>query len=221
MNRATLIKNGLILGTAFFSLIAFVTVGFTKDFNELNSMSDSQLNQMIDSFEKTLDQNKSDDEEKKGLGIAYHIKAQKNPKKFAPKALKHLTAAYELNKSDTIVMCYLGSATTMMAKTTWNPMKKMEYANKGIGLMDKAVRKTPDNVSVRMVRAYNSMKLPGFLKRKDVAVKDFEYLADRIKKEPGKYASLEDQVSNALKELNEEKQKTNEPDKQDNPLAVK
>ena len=67
--------------------------------------------------------------------------------------------------------------------------------------MDKAIRKDPDNISVRMTRAYNSKSLPSFLNRGHLAVEDFEYLADLIEKNPKAYASIKKDVYTNLCEL--------------------
>ena len=172
-----------------------------KECQELRDLDDGQLAEKISEMQKILDQNPSDYEILKCIGIAYHRMASKDAKMYAPKAVETLTKALEANKKDYQTMCYLGSATTMMAKNTWNPMKKMGYVNKGAGLMDKAIRKDPDNISVRMTRAYNSKNLPSFLNRGHLAVEDFEYLADLIEKNPETYASIKKDVYTNLCEL--------------------
>jgi len=91
----------------------------------------------------------------------------------------------------------------MMANTTWSPIKKMSYVNKGTGLMDKAVKRDPDNVSVRMTRASNSKNLPSFLNRGDIALEDFEYLAGLIEKNPGHLPSIKKKIYSNLAELYE------------------
>jgi len=188
---------GIIMAIAFL-LTAPVSA---KDWHELRDLDDGQLAEKISVLQKILDQNPSDYETMKGIGIAYHRMAKKNAKKYAPKAVEVLAKAFEANKKDYETMCYLGSATTIMAQTTWNPMKKMSYVNKGAALMDKAIRKDPDNVSVRMTRAYNSKNLPSFLNRGHLAVEDFEYLADLIEKNPESYVSIKKDVYINLAEL--------------------
>jgi hypothetical protein len=91
----------------------------------------------------------------------------------------------------------------MMAQTTWNPIKKMAYVNRGTGLMDKAVKRNADNVTVRMTRALNSKNLPSFLERGNLALDDFEYLADLIEKNPESLASIKKIVYTNLVELYE------------------
>jgi cytochrome c-type biogenesis protein CcmH/NrfG len=194
-NRLAIV--GFVLAIVFWSA-ALVSA---KDCQELSDLDGEQLMEKISEMQKVLDQNPSDFETLKCIGIAYHRMARKDAKTYAPKAVEILTKAFEANRKDYESMCYLGSATTMMAKRTWNPMKKMTYVNKGAALMDKAIRKDPDNISVRMTRAYNSKSLPSFLNRGHLAVEDFEYLADLIEKNPKAYASIKKDVYTNLCEL--------------------
>ena len=195
MNRLAIV--GIILAMVFWSAAPVSA----KDCQELRDLDGEQLAEKISEMQKVLDQNPSDFETMKGIGVAYHRMARKDAKTYAPKAVEILTKAFEANKKDYETMCYLGSATTTMAQTTWNPMKKMSYVNKGAALMDKAIRKDPDNVSVRMTRAYNSKSLPSFLNRGHLAVEDFEYLADLIEKNPESYVSIKKDVYTNLAEL--------------------
>jgi len=186
----------------FLAALLFLAIPvYATDWHELQDLTDVQLSEKISEFQKGLDQNPSDYEALKALGIAYHIKARKDAKKYAPRAVEFLSRAYEINKKDNETMCYLGSATTMMANTTWNPIRKMSYVNKGTGLMDKAVKRDADNVSVRMTRASNSKSLPSFLNRGDIALEDFEYLAGLIDKNPESLTSIKKKVYSNLAEL--------------------
>ena len=173
------------------------------DWYLLNTMDESELAEKIGEFRKRLDQNPEDCEILKGLGIAYHIMATKDARKYAPLAFKTLSEVREWNEADYVTICYLGSATTMMAATTNNLMEKGSYTNRGIALMDKAVRKAPDNVTVRLTRAYNSKSLPDFLERKSVAIEDFEHLAEMIRKGSLSSISIKKAVYSNLAELYE------------------
>ena len=195
--------EGKWMGAAVLIVVMVFISSVTRagDFHELLNLKAGALSAKISEFQKELDQNSSHYDAIKGLGIAYHIKAQEDAKKFAQRAVDMLTRAHEMNKRDYEALCYLGSAMTMMAKTTWNPIKKMSYVNKGIALMDKAVKRDPDNITVRMARGYNSMRLPGFLERKGVALEDFEHLAEMIEKDPVSFSSIKREVYSNLAEL--------------------
>ncbi|MBW1702325.1 MAG: hypothetical protein JRJ69_00035 [Deltaproteobacteria bacterium] len=109
-----LVTAGLVIFTA----LIFAPAVWAGDWHELRDLDSGQLSEKILEFEKVLEENPSDYNTIKGLGIAYHTKAQKDAKKFAPKAVEFLSKAHEINKNDNETMCYFGSATTMMAKTT-------------------------------------------------------------------------------------------------------
>ena len=190
-----------IFVVALFVMFFLTTIVSARDWHELQDLSDTQLSEKILRFQRKLSQDTSNYEMLKAIGIACHIKARTNAKEYAPKAVEFLSRACKINKKDYETMCYLGSATTMMAKTTWNPMKKMSYVNKGTALMDKAVRKAPDNIPVRMTRALNSKSLPPFLNRGDIALEDFEYLANLIEKNPESPTSVKKKVYVNLAEL--------------------
>jgi hypothetical protein len=70
-------------------------------------------------------------------------------------------------------------------------------------MMDKAVRKAPNNVTIRLTRAYNSKGLPDFLGRKSVAIEDFEHLAAMIEKDAISLNSIKKEVYLNLAELYE------------------
>jgi len=177
-------KKLTILGCIVVMVLSLTSVLWAKDWHELSGMDDTELKGQIAQYQKMLDQDPSDYQTIKGMGVAYHMMATRDAEKYAPKAVEFLSKALEMNKGDCESMCYLGSAMTMMAKTTWNPMKKISYVNNGTGLMDEAIKKAPDNVSVRMTRAINSRRLPSYLERGPIALTDFEYLTHLIEKHP-------------------------------------
>ena len=184
-----------------------------KNYRDLHNLNDVELENVISNFRQRLKQSPGDIEALKGLGIAYHIKATNDTKHYAPLAVEILTQAYEKNEKDNETLCYLGSATTMMAKTTWNPVKKMSYVNKGAAFMDKAVRRDPDNVSVRMTRGKNSIRLPSFLGRGGYALEDFEHLALLIEQRLDLSPSFKKDVYINLAQLYEKAKESGKADK--------
>ena len=107
-------------------------------------------------WKERLDQNPSDDEALRNLGILYHDMAIKDSKAYGRKAAQYLEQAYQKKPDDHVVLCYPGSAYTLLAKDASNPVSKAYDLNKGVEYMDKAVRKDPDNITVRLIRANNS-----------------------------------------------------------------
>ena len=178
------IRKSMVLFSGIMAVMLSLVVSssLSNDWEALYELDEIQLSKQINLLHEELKQNPSHHDAAKGLGIAYHILATKDAETYGPNAVKFLDMAFEENRKDYVTMCYLGSATTMMAKTTWNPVKKMFYVHKGTPLMDEAVKKDPDNISVRMTRALNSKRLPSFLGRGHLALEDFEHLATLIEK---------------------------------------
>lgn len=118
----------------------------------------------------------------KRLGIVWHNLSVLKVSGASKQADKWLKKALDITPADHEVMAYYGSARTMVARDSWNVLTKMSVANKGIALIEKAIRKAPDNVAVRMVRANNSLALPGFFDRRSKARLDFSLLHGRLDK---------------------------------------
>jgi tetratricopeptide (TPR) repeat protein len=133
-------------------------------------------------LQQRLDQDPSDYDALRTLGIVYYAASLKDSKAYTKKAVRYLEQAKQKKFDDNVVLCYLGSAYTMLAKDAGDPMSKSSYVNKGIECMDKAVRMDPENISVRLIRANNSKNLPKFLNRRSVAYEDFEHLAGLFEK---------------------------------------
>jgi tetratricopeptide (TPR) repeat protein len=112
----------------------------------------------------------------KAAGIGQHMLGAQRVAGAATAAVEHLRRALELAPDDYEAMAYLGSALTMLARDTWNPMAKVGRVLEGTALMDEAVMRAPDNVAVRFVRGTNGMALPGLFGRKAQARADFEYV---------------------------------------------
>jgi len=135
-------------------------------------------------LQKRLNQNPSDGEALRSLGIVYYAAALKDSKAYTNRAILYLEQAYQKKPEDAEVLCCLGTTYTLLAKNTSDLSSITSNMNKGIGFMDKAVRMDPDNISVRMIRANNSKNLPKFLNRRSVAYEDFEHLASLFEKNP-------------------------------------
>lgn len=202
-NKERLPYVSLLLALLLNSLL--LTNAVSAEWHGLYGLDEEQLTEKIDVFTLKLNKSPQDYEIVKSLGIAYHFKAGIDADAFAAMAVEYLTKAHEFDQKDYVTMCYLGAATSRMAQITWNPLRKMDYSNTGMGLMDKAVRKAPDNVTVRMARGKASLNMPSFLGRGDLAVEDFEYLAGLIEQNPESYSSLREEVHEILAKIRSHK----------------
>jgi tetratricopeptide (TPR) repeat protein len=155
-------------------------------------------------LQQNLDKNPSDYDVLLGLGVVYHALALKDSKAYAKTAVQHLERVHEKKLDDATALCYLGSAYSLLSKDASDTSTRSDYSNKGFAYMDKAVRKDPDNITVRMTRGGNARNLPRFLNRRSIAYEDFEHVIGLLEKNPKASASLKATVYNALAALYKE-----------------
>jgi len=91
------------------------------------------------------------------------------------KGEKYLKKAAKLDPKDHETKAWLGSTITMKAPFVDDPGKKTLYVKMGSRKMDTAIRKQPDNLRIRLIRGFNSIEIPAFLKRTRFAVEDFNH----------------------------------------------
>jgi tetratricopeptide (TPR) repeat protein len=86
-----------------------------------------------------------------------------------------------------IAVAYLGHALTQ--KALFVPLsRKKNLAQRGIDKIDQAVRASPFDPRLRLIRAVNAYHLPKILKRHPIALKDFESLEVQLKQTPEKFS---------------------------------
>lgn len=91
-----------------------------------------------------------------------------------------------------VLMAYTGSATTMLATTTWLPWRKMTFAEDGLAMLDKSLtlitpahdaplqHDVPAVLEVKLVAANTFLAVPSFMNRHDRGAK----LLDDVAKSP-------------------------------------
>lgn len=89
------------------------------------------------------------------------------------------TKLHEQSPDDPLINVYYGSERLLEAQHTWALWKKNSLSKEGILLMDDAVKKQPDDLEIRFVRAATERNLPGFFGRKEQAAADFAFITGR------------------------------------------
>jgi len=164
-----------LIGTIFLSIS--VPCYAEIELQQLYGLREKEtLQDFVQKTEKEVGITSSDIQKLKILGIAYHNLATLKVKDTPRKAAAYLQEVYSLSPNDDEVQAYLGSATTMIGRDSWNVLTKIGTVNKGIKMIDDAVVMMPDSIVIRMVRANNSLDLPDIFKRKEIARKDFQHL---------------------------------------------
>ena len=141
------------------------------------TMDQKTLAARADLLRERLNKNPADYEVLRSLGTAYHYLALKDSGAYAKKAVQTLETAYGRNQEDYQVLCYLGDAYLLLARDGGDGMSRAANANKGLECMDKAVRKAPDDITIRLTRGYSAKASPRSLNRRQIAYDDFEHVA--------------------------------------------
>jgi tetratricopeptide (TPR) repeat protein len=136
----------------------------------------SPREQYIRRQEARLEKNADNLDALKRLGLVYHHQAVLRVDGMLDKAIKTLEKVMELDPSDTEAHAFLGSCYTMVARDSRNPFTKMKMVRKGTKIIDASVGKEPKNILIRILRANNSLNLPGFLGRRHYAMEDYLYI---------------------------------------------
>lgn len=85
------------------------------------------------------------------------------------------------SSGDNLARAYLGSAYALKAKHSFFPTTKLTSLRKGKEHMEAAVKGSPNNLRVRMVRAIAYHKVPRRFGTHPTSVSDFEFLLKSIK----------------------------------------
>ena len=189
--------GGMALSFLLFASLVFSEGGFeNKDLAALSAQAAQS--------KQRFDQNPSDHESLRTLGIVYHYMAIRDSKTYAKKAVQYLEEAYQKKPDDSVVLCYLGSSYTMLAKDASDVSKRSDFINRGIESLDKAVGKDPNNITARLTRANNSKELQRSLNRRSTAHEDLEHVADLFEKGLRVPSQLKASVYRSLADLYKE-----------------
>lgn len=110
------------------------------------------------------------------LYLQWHDQCLSGKTKDIDTQINRYEARLKADAHDQLARVYLGSAYAQRAKASfWGPTK-LKYLKRGQGLMDDAVKATPHDPLVRMVRAIGSYRVPKRFNRRKIAVADFEIL---------------------------------------------
>ena len=92
--------------------------------------------------------------------------------KALKKAIKLLEDLTQKEPENALARAYLGSATALVGRVSWNPLTKVKYANLGTKNIDRAVAMDGDLFSVRIVSFRVNEALPDMFDRKEAAIAD-------------------------------------------------
>lgn len=158
------------------SLLLLVAPGIGASVVDLRG---EEAEQTLAELRRSIESESNNFETLRDAGIILHqISRGEVTQEWVEEGEDYLKRARKLRPDDLETQAWLGSITTMKAQFVSDPGKQTFFVKLGTRLMDGAIRKAPDDPLLRLIRGYNSMELPAFLKRTRFAVDDFgHYLA--------------------------------------------
>lgn len=136
--------------------------------SDLNS-----LTQILNNAKTELGKDPTNTTALKKAGIASHQLALFHGKGYAEQSVEYLSKVTEQDRNDAVALAYLGSAHALVARDASVIMTKISNVNKGLSLLNRAIRTAPENFIVRMVRGSVIFELPSMFKKTDHAIEDF------------------------------------------------
>jgi len=109
------------------------------------------------------------------------VLSEKNTDRLLEQMLKMKPSPQELHTG------YLGALYTLKAKHSVNPVSRLYYLKKGLGLMNEAVAGSPENAELCLLRYSAETKIPGILKSGEHTASDKKVLLNYLQHNvPGK-----------------------------------
>lgn len=141
----------------------------------------------------TEKKNKPPDEEiekKLTEGIKLRDLALKGDQKASHKAMSFFKKAMEANPDSPLARAYYADCMSLAARDAADPGQMFSTPIKASKIIDSAVNSSPDDIRIRMIRAYHSFRLPeAFFHRTAPAIADFEYLVQMYEKNRSAFAA--------------------------------
>ena len=142
------------------------------------------LTQLLNKAEADLVKEPGNIDALKRAGIAAHQLALFHGKGYAERSVKYLQEIVDKDRNDAVAVAYLGSAHALVARDSSVIMSRISNVNKGLSLLNRAVRSAPEDFVVRMVRGSVIFELPSMFKKPENAIEDFTFVESRFENLP-------------------------------------
>ena len=169
-------KPLLCLGFFLFLLSAAPAFAATQENYGIYQNDINTLKQMLNKAEEDLAREPDNISALKRAGISSHQLALLQGGDHAKKAIEYLQTIVDKDRNDAIAMAYLGSSYTLVARDTSVIMDKVSNVNRGVSLLNRAVRSNPEDIMVRMVRGSVIFELPAMFKKTEQGIEDFSFI---------------------------------------------
>lgn len=136
-------------------------------------------------LEKQLEMSPNNPELLLELGRIYYGKGAEGDKGAVKKSADCLEKLIELTPEHAGARYWYGSALILKGRDALFPLSKINFVKKGIAELDEAVSLAPEDINIRIGRAWNGLALPDMFGRMETVIGDYEYLKRIEKEKPG------------------------------------
>ncbi len=146
------------------------------------AQSSAQQNKivMLNQLSKEIKQSPNNVRLLLNAGMLCHQLAIKD-KKYVEEGENYFKKALSIDPNLSIAKAWYGSLLTIEGKYSLMPWNKLKDVQRGLNVMDAAVKSDRNNVAVRMVRGDNNLALPKFFNRIDSAIVDLRFVVSELK----------------------------------------
>lgn len=116
--------------------------------------------------------------------IQYHDQGIEGNDQAVKKAYQLIEKVRAQAPENDLIEAYYGSIVALLGRDEEvDPMDRIEYAEKGLKILDRVVDDSPENEEIRTLRGYVCYKIPeDIFQRTNTAIKDFNYLITNYEK---------------------------------------
>lgn len=123
-------------------------------------------------------------DEKFQEGIELHNRAIADDQYALEKAHDIFKHAHKMDPQDPLIKAYYADCLSLLGLTSSDTSIMFRHATHSIKTLDQAVNSSPEDITIRFIRGYNSYRIPeAFFRRTLTAIRDFEYIIQRFEKD--------------------------------------
>lgn len=124
-------------------------------------------------------------DEKVQEGITLHDRAIADDQYALEKAFDIFKQAHKRNPQDPLIKAYYADCLSLMGLNAPDTTIMFRHATHAVKTLDQAVNSSPEDITIRLLRGYNSYRIPeAFFRRTLTAIHDFEYILQRFEEDP-------------------------------------
>lgn len=117
-------------------------------------------------------------------GITLHSRAIADDQYALEKAFDIFKQAHKRNPQDPLIKAYYADCLSLLGLSASDTSIMFRHASHAVKSLDQAVNSSPEDITIRFIRGYNSYRIPeAFFRRTLTAIRDFEYIIQRFEKD--------------------------------------